>query len=115
VFYFGACTGGGAVLIAAAKLRRKVAAVVSRGGRLDLATKAAAHVHCPTLLIVGENDTLGIELCHETLARLPGTKELVVVPGASHLFGEPGVLEEMARISAEWFHALDEASRSQAE
>lgn len=115
VVYFGASTGGGAVLIAAAKLRRKVAAVVSRGGRLDLATQAAAHVRCPTLLIVGENDTLGIELCHETLARLQGKKELVVVPGASHLFGEPGTLEEMATISADWLHALDVASRSQAE
>ncbi|MEY3894856.1 MAG: hypothetical protein RLZZ214_375 [Verrucomicrobiota bacterium] len=104
VVYFGACTGGGSVLIAAAKMRKKVHAVVSRGGRLDLATNAVSHVRCPTLLIVGGDDAVGVGLCRETLGRLGGEKEMVVVPGATHLFGEPGTLEEMARVSAEWIH-----------
>lgn len=104
IVYFGACTAGASVLIAASKLQKKVRAAVSRGGRLDLATKAAAHVRCPTLLIVGGDDAVGIELCRETLTRLGGEKELIVVPGASHLFSEPHTLEEMARTSAEWIH-----------
>jgi hypothetical protein len=112
ITYFGASTGGGAVLIAAAEMHKKVSAVVSRGGRLDLATKAAPHVRCPTLLIVGGNDTLGVELGRETLARLAGVKELVEVPGASRLFGEPGKLDEMARISANWLHTLGRADRN---
>jgi putative phosphoribosyl transferase len=69
ITYFGASTGGGAVLIAAAEMRKNVSAVVSRGGRLDLAVKSAFDVRCPTLVIVGGNDTLGVELGRETLAR----------------------------------------------
>lgn len=101
--YFGASTAGGAVLIAAAKMHGKVAAVISRGGRLDLAVKAAPHVKCPVLLIVGTDDTVGVELAREALPRLAGEKELLLVPGASHLFGEPGKLEIMAELSADWF------------
>jgi dienelactone hydrolase len=111
IVYFGACTSGGSVLIAAAKMHEKVRAVVSRGGRLDLAVNAASHVRCPTLLIVGREDTVGVELCREALARLPGEKQLVVVPDASHLFSEPGTLQEMARISAEWIHDLRVAKK----
>lgn len=100
--YYGACAGGAAVLIAAARMRHKVGAVVSRGGRLDLAVKSVSRVTCPTLLIVGENDTVGIELNREALPHMGCEKELRVVPGASHLFGEPGKLETMARLSADW-------------
>jgi putative phosphoribosyl transferase len=106
IVYFGSCTSGGAVLIAAAKMQKKVHAVVSRGGRLDLAAKSASQVRGPTLLIVGREDTAGVELCQETLARLTGEKKLVVVPGASHLFSEPDTMHEMARISADWIHDL---------
>jgi dienelactone hydrolase len=102
--YFGICAGGAAVLIAAAELADKVGAVVSRGGRLDLATQSVPHVTCPTLLIVGEHDTVGIELNREALPNLDCKKELHVVAGASHLFGEPGKLETMAQLSAEWFN-----------
>lgn len=101
--YYGACAGGAAALIAAARLRHKVGAIVSRGGRLDLAIRSVPRVTCPTLLIVGESDTVGIELNREALPHLGGEKELRVVPGASHLFGEPGKLESMALLSADWF------------
>ena len=101
--YFGACAGGAAALIAAAKLHDKVGAVVSRGGRMDLATKSLHQVKCPTLLVVGENDTLGIELNREAMQLLRCEKQLKVVAGASHLFGEPGKLEEMSELSGEWF------------
>lgn len=103
VGYFGACVGGAAALIAAAKSRGKVGAVVTRGGRLDLAAEAVSKVTCPTLLIVGENDTEGVELNREALPHLSCKKELQVVAGASHLFGEPYKLETMAHLSAEWF------------
>jgi len=106
--YFGASTGSAAVLIAAAKMHKKISALVSRGGRLDLAVKSVPHVQCPTLLIVGEKDTQGVELCQGALARLSGKKDLVVVPGASRLFGEPGSMESMAHICADWIHSLDE-------
>jgi dienelactone hydrolase len=102
--YFGACSGGAAVIIAAARMKDKVGAVVSRGGRMDLATKALPRVKCPTLMIVGTEDTVGMELNREALVRLTCTKELVEVAGASHLFGEPGKVEEMAELSAAWFH-----------
>lgn len=101
--YFGACAGGAAAVIAAARKNAKVGALVSRGGRMDLAVKSLPRVKCPTLFIVGEKDTVGMELNREALARLQCTKQLVEVPGASHLFGEPGKLEEMAELSAEWF------------
>jgi pimeloyl-ACP methyl ester carboxylesterase len=90
-------------LIAAAKLPKKVCAVVTRGCRADLAKKSLPHVLCPTLLIVGEDDTVDVELNREGLALLGGRKELQVIPGASHLFGEPGKLEIMSQMSAEWF------------
>ncbi len=101
--YFGASAGGAATLIASAKLHKKIRAVVTRGCRADLAKKALPHVHCPTLLIVGEDDTVCVELNREGLALLGGPKELQVIPGASHLFGEPGKLDLMSRMSAEWF------------
>jgi dienelactone hydrolase len=100
--YFGASAGGAAALIAAAKMHKKVCAVVTRGCRADLAKKALPHVMCPTLLIVGEDDTVCVELNREALPLLGGRKELQVIPGASHLFGEPGKLDLMSRMSAEW-------------
>jgi putative phosphoribosyl transferase len=101
--YFGASTGAGAALKAAAALGSSIGAVVSRGGRPDLAKEALAHVQSPTLLIVGGNDDVVLQLNREAFARLPGTKQLVIVPGATHLFEEPGALEEVARLATEWF------------
>lgn len=101
--YFGACAGGAAAVIAAAHRNANVGALVSRGGRMDLAVKFLSRVKCPTLLIMGEKDTVGMELNREAMARLECTKKLIEVPGASHLFGEPGMLEEMAELSAGWF------------
>jgi pimeloyl-ACP methyl ester carboxylesterase len=80
-----------------------VHAVVSRGGRPDLAGPALAHVEAPTLLIVGGNDLLVIELNRTALAQLRSEKRLVIVPGATHLFEEPGALDEVARLAREWF------------
>jgi dienelactone hydrolase len=101
---FGASTGGGAALVAAAQRPDCVAAVVSRGGRPDLAGNALAIVRSPTLLIVGGDDDVVITLNKQALARLGSpVKELVIVPGASHLFEEPGKLEEVARLAADWF------------
>ena len=104
VGYFGASTGGGAALVAAAQLPDAVRAVVSRGGRPDLAGAALPHVRSPALLIVGGNDGPVIDLNRKALERLGGAeKELVIVPGATHLFEEPGALEEVARLAADWF------------
>ncbi|MFO7261117.1 MAG: dienelactone hydrolase family protein [bacterium] len=100
---FGASTGAAAALIAAAERPEIVRAVVSRGGRPDLAGDALARVHAPTLLIVGELDTTVLELNRQALERLPGTKALEIVPGATHLFEEPGALEQVARLAGEWF------------
>lgn len=100
--YFGACAGGAAAIIAAAKLRDSVGAVVLRGGRLDLAKNSLPLVSCPTLLIVGEDDAECMELARQALAQLTCEKELKVIPGASHLFGEPGKLESMTRIGGDW-------------
>ncbi|MDB5308746.1 MAG: DeoR family transcriptional regulator [Gemmataceae bacterium] len=101
---FGASTGGGAALVTAAREPGKVAAVVSRGGRPDLAGDALAAVMCPTLLIVGGYDDVVIQLNQQALARLAApVKELVVVPRAGHLFEEPGKLEEVARLAVAWF------------
>jgi pimeloyl-ACP methyl ester carboxylesterase len=104
VGYFGASTGAGAALVAAAQRPERVGAVVSRGGRPDLAGDALPLVRAPTLLIVGGDDEPVIGLNKEALAQL-GTpvKQLVIVPGASHLFEEPGKLEEVARLAADWF------------
>jgi putative phosphoribosyl transferase len=101
--YFGASTGAAAALIAASAEGSKIGAVVSRGGRPDLAKEALVHVQSPTLLIVGGNDDIVIELNREAYARLKGKKQLVIVPGATHLFEEPGMLEEVARLAADWF------------
>jgi len=102
--YFGASTGGGAALVAAAERPGRVAAVVSRGGRPDLAGNALARVDAPTLLIVGGNDEPVIAMNEWALARLNArVKQLVIVPGATHLFEEPGTLEEVARLAADWF------------
>lgn len=103
VGYFGASTGAGAALMAAATIPGEVAAVVSRGGRPDLAGARLAEVRAPTLMIVGGRDEVVLELNREALAKLPGEAELVVIPGATHLFEEPGALEEVARLAAEWF------------
>lgn len=100
--YFGACTGGAAVLIAAATLPKLVNAAVSRGGRVDLAAKYLSRVECPTLLIVGEQDAADVKLSKEAFDHLTCEKELQIIPGASHLFGEPGTLEAMAQRSAKW-------------
>jgi pimeloyl-ACP methyl ester carboxylesterase len=104
VGYFGASTGAAAALVAAARLPDEVAAVVSRGGRPDLAGDGLARVRAPTLLIVGGDDVPVIGLNRKALARLAAAeKELVIVPGATHLFEEPGTLEEVARLAADWF------------
>jgi len=102
--YFGASTGAAAALVAAAKLPDAISAVVSRGGRPDLAEDALDSVRAPTLLIVGGDDEPVIGMNRHALARLRhAEKELVIIPGATHLFEEPGKLEEVARIAAEWF------------
>ncbi len=101
--YFGASTGGAAALVAAASLGPGIDAVVSRGGRPDLAGDALARVESPTLLIVGERDELVLRLNEQAYAQLPGKKELAVIPRATHLFEEPGALEEVARLAAQWF------------
>lgn len=103
VGYFGSSTGGGAGLVAAAELGAEIGAVVSRGGRPDLAGAALARVKSPTLLIVGGHDEQVIELNQEAYEQLACEKELKIVPGATHLFEEPGTLEEVARLAAEWF------------
>ena len=99
---FGASTGGGAALVAAAELPERVAAVVSRGGRPDLAGEALSRVRAPTLLIVGGNDEPVIELNREALAQLRVPARLEVIPGATHLFEEPGALDDVARHAAAW-------------
>ena len=100
--YFGSSTGGAAALVAAAA-GEDIGAVVSRGGRPDLAGAALPRVMSPTLLIVGGRDYGVIELNQEAFAQLQCKKELKIVPGATHLFEEPGALEEVARLAAEWF------------
>jgi putative phosphoribosyl transferase len=101
--YFGASTGGAAALISAAALGHAIGAVVSRGGRPDLAGDALRYVKAPTLLIVGERDEDVLRLNQDAYARLQCEKSLAVVPHATHLFEEPGALEEVARLAAEWF------------
>jgi putative phosphoribosyl transferase len=104
VGYFGASTGAGAALMAAAELPDVVSTVVSRGGRPDLAKDALDAVRVPTLLIVGGDDEPVISMNREALAKLNcPDKKLVIIPGATHLFEEPGTLEEVARVAAEWF------------
>jgi len=100
---FGASTGAAAALVAAARLGDRIGAVVSRGGRPDLAADALEQVTVPTLLIVGGADYGVIELNEDAFARLAGPKELEIVPGATHLFEEPGALEAVMEVAARWF------------
>jgi len=100
---FGASTGAAAALVAAANCGKRVGAVVSRGGRPDLAGAALTQIHTPTLLIVGGADYGVIELNERALAQLSGPKALEIVPGASHLFPEPGALEAVIEYAARWF------------
>ena len=101
--YFVASTGAAAALVAAAERPQQIDAVVSRGGRPDLAGTALERVRAPTLLIVGGNDYPVIEMNQTALARLRCEKRLIIVPGATHLFEEPGALLEVARLAREWF------------
>lgn len=101
--YFGASTGAGAALVAAAQRTEVVRAVVSRGGRPDLAGGALPHVRAPTLLIVGGNDVPVIEMNEDAMARMNAEVRLEIVHGATHLFEEPGTLEEVARLARDWF------------
>jgi putative phosphoribosyl transferase len=100
---FGASTGAAAAIVAAANTGDAVNAIVSRGGRPDLAGEALARVRAPTLLIVGGADYGVIELNEQALAQLPGSKALEIVPGASHLFPEPGAMEAVIAHAARWF------------
>lgn len=101
--YFGASTGAAAALCAAAKIKKGIAAIVSRGGRPDLARKALPDVKAPVLLIVGGHDVPVIGMNEEVYALLECEKKMVIVPRATHLFEEPGALEEVARLALEWF------------
>ena len=101
--YFGASTGAAAALVAAAERPDRVGAIVSRGGRPDLAGPALGRVQAPTLLIVGGNDPQVLALNRSALAQLRCEKQLVIVPGATHLFGELGALDEVARLARSWF------------
>ncbi len=101
--YFGASTGAASALRAAAHFKDGIRAVVSRGGRPDLAREDLPRVAAPTLLLVGGLDTPVIELNREAAARMKAPVKLQIIPGASHLFGEPGKLEEVAALSADWF------------
>jgi dienelactone hydrolase len=103
VGYFGASTGAAAALIAAAELPQDVRVVVSRGGRPDLALEHLSRVKAPVLLIVGGIDTVVIDLNKEAMKRLRVEKRFEIVPGASHLFEEPGKLEQVARLATAWF------------
>ncbi|HEX9542388.1 MAG TPA: phosphoribosyltransferase family protein [Streptosporangiaceae bacterium] len=101
--YFGASTGAGAALWAAAEPGSDISAIVSRGGRPDLAGPRLASVRAPTLLIVGGQDDLVLDLNRQALEQLPAGSQLSVVPGATHLFEEPGTLEQVAALAADWF------------
>ncbi|MEE8328764.1 MAG: dienelactone hydrolase family protein [Thermodesulfovibrionia bacterium] len=101
--YFGASTGSAAALMAADDLGEKIGAVVSRGGRPDLAEKSLHHVQSPTLLIIGGYDDVVIQLNQQAYKLIKVEKRLSIVQGATHLFEEPGTLEEVARLASEWF------------
>ena len=101
--YFGASTGAAAALVAAAQRPDAIAAIVSRGGRPDLAGPSLARVRAPTLLIVGGYDEPVIEMNEDARRQLSVEKRLVIVPGATHLFEEPGTLEQVARLARDWF------------
>jgi putative phosphoribosyl transferase len=101
--YFGSSTGGAAALVAAADNPQDVSAVVSRGGRPDLADEALPKVQAPTLLIVGANDDIVIELNEQARDRMRCEVKLEIIPGATHLFEEPGALERVAKLASDWF------------
>ena len=101
--YFGSSTGAAAALVAAAEIAQDVGAIVSRGGRPDLAGDALPKVHAPTLLIVGGNDDIVIELNEMARDQMRCQVKLEIVPGATHLFEEPGALEKVARLASDWF------------
>ncbi len=101
--YFGASTGGGAALVAAAVEPKMVRAVVSRGGRPDLAGDSLALVQAPTLLIVGGHDEVVIQMNIDAISKLTCIKKMEIIPGATHLFEEPGTLNEVARLAKTWF------------
>jgi dienelactone hydrolase len=101
--YFGSSTGGAAALVAAAQLGHMIGAVVSRGGRVDLAGGALRRVQAPTLMIVGGLDDTVLSWNREALEALDCEKRLAVIPGATHLFEEPGALEQVAQLAAKWF------------
>jgi len=103
--YFGSSTGGAAALVAAAEIPQDVAAVVSRGGRPDLAGDALPKVQAPTLLIIGGNDDIVIELNEMARDQMRCEVKLEIVPGATHLFEEPGTLEKVANLASDWFNA----------
>ena len=110
---FGASTGGGAAIVAAARDQGRIGAIVSRGGRPDMAGAELRQATCPTLLIVGGNDQVVIELNRRAMEELGGSvKELVIVPGASHLFEEAGALEQVAQLAGEWFRQYLSATAS---
>jgi dienelactone hydrolase len=102
--YFGASTGAASALRAAAQLSNDIDAVVSRGGRPDLSIPILDKVKAPTLLIVGGNDTVVIQLNRKAYAKLGGIKKIEIVQGATHLFSETGKLEEVAQLASNWFH-----------
>lgn len=115
VGYFGSSTGAAAALIAAARRPNRVGAIVSRGGRPDLAGPALSEVRAPTLLIVGGEDRQVIELNEGAMARMRAPAELKIIPGATHLFEEPGALEQVARMASDWFvRHLDAAGQAKA-
>ena len=113
VGFFGASTGAAAALHAAATFGLSVGAVVSRGGRPDLAMAALPRVKSPTLLIVGGLDDVVIDLNRQAYAKLATEKHLAIVPGATHLFEEPGTLQEVARLAAQWFQRHLRGNRMQ--
>ena len=113
VGYFGASTGAAAALVAAARQGQAIGAVVSRGGRPDLAKDSLSLVQSPTLLIVGSKDEPVIGLNRQALAKLRCEKQLSIVPGATHLFPEQGALEQVARLASEWFERHLAASETE--
>jgi len=101
--YFGASTGAAAALVAATQRPQAVSAIVSRGGRPDLADSVLSQVQAPTLLIVGGNDDPVIAMNQSALAKLQTEKQLKIIPGATHLFEEPGTLEQVSQLASQWF------------
>jgi putative phosphoribosyl transferase len=115
VGYFGASTGAGAALAAAARDPERIAAVVSRGGRPDLAGDQLRRVKAPTLLIVGSRDTQVLELNQQAAGRMTNEVRIAVVPGATHLFPEPGALSQVAQLASDWFTTHMTAARQRSQ